>query len=95
MELCSAYGLGPMECTVLLSLGCVLGFNEAVPMSTLEGFGADGRRVEDMLQKLRNLDVDGDNDESSRMYMEMLAESEKDRYLVLAGDDYQVSIDKG
>ena len=93
-RICSMYGLDRRESAAFLSLSYFLG-HEPSDMQVLQrqmaGIRANRRRIERLWHRVRMTE---DEQEQSRLYIEALTEEEKDNYLVVEGEGYQLSIRK-
>ena len=94
LAICRAYGLDNSECATILSLGHILGFHEAPPNDMLDEFSKDETSVERLRDRLEELGPETAAEEYARLYLQILSEEERDRYLVLTSDHYEISLDK-
>ena len=93
LEICRAYGLDDRECGVILALGYILSFNNALPRDLLQRFEPDNNELEQMFRKLEIIDPETSADDYNRLYVQVLAVREQERYLVLDGEGYHLSIE--
>ncbi len=94
LEICTAYDFEKKEGYVILGLGCILGYNHAIPYRWAQECVSDQGRLEQLLDELDKLTPEADPDHRSRLCLYAVAEQEKDGCLILRGEDYEVSIDK-
>lgn len=94
LRICSIYGLDVHESAALLALGEFLGFRPSGQKSlrdVMKGVRTDRDRLKQLRRRVEMAEVDS---ERSRLYLEALAEEQKDEYLVVETDHCQLSIEK-
>ena len=92
LGICKSYGLDEREEVTILALAYILGYNQAIPRSWIREDASDPVRLRRVTDELEDLSLDPE--QRSHLYLEILSEREKDEYLIIRGEDYELSIDK-
>ena len=94
LTICDAYGLTIEESAAIMALGSMLEIGSEIPRSVVNRLKPDERIIEDILRQIQEIDSH-DDDDVLRLELKMIDEMDKETYLLLSGDDYQIAIDKG
>lgn len=92
LGICTSYGFDVKEEVTILALSYILGYNQAVPRSWIREDASDPAKLLQVTDELKNVSLDPE--QRSHLYLEILSEREKDEYLIIRGEDYELSIDK-
>ena len=90
--ICASYGLDKKERVAILALAYILGYNQAVPRSWIQGDSSDPSKLRRMTDELETHSLD--SEQRSRLHLKILSEQEKDEYLIIRGNSYELSINK-
>ena len=92
LGICTSYGLDKKEGVTILALTYILGYNQAVPRSWIREETPDLDKLRRMKDGLKKPSLDPE--QRSCLYLEILSEQEKDEYLIIRGEGYELSINK-